>query len=82
MRVYVPAAAKRALVVKEDDLLAKADIQANPVKVSRALYTELRTWFDNKCCKMQEIPKASNIMASIYVCKWKLVKKENGEMEG
>eukprot|EP00959_Pyramimonas_sp_CCMP1952_P317214 6639197-Pyramimonas_sp.AAC.1 len=32
MRVYVTAAAKRAVVVKEDDLLAKADIQANPDK--------------------------------------------------
>ena len=38
VRVYVTAAAKRAVVVKEDDLLTKADIQANPVKVSQALY--------------------------------------------
>eukprot|EP00959_Pyramimonas_sp_CCMP1952_P092095 1927526-Pyramimonas_sp.AAC.1 len=30
VRVYVTAAAKRAAVVKEDDLIAKADIQANP----------------------------------------------------
>eukprot|EP00959_Pyramimonas_sp_CCMP1952_P073035 1525857-Pyramimonas_sp.AAC.1 len=47
MRVNVAAAAKRAAVVKEDDLLAKADSQANPDKVSKALYTELQTWFDN-----------------------------------
>eukprot|EP00959_Pyramimonas_sp_CCMP1952_P104089 2175711-Pyramimonas_sp.AAC.1 len=32
MRVYLAAAAKRAVVVKEDDLLAKADVQTNPVK--------------------------------------------------
>eukprot|EP00959_Pyramimonas_sp_CCMP1952_P119841 2505684-Pyramimonas_sp.AAC.1 len=31
VRVCVTAAATRAAVVKEDDLLAKADIQANPV---------------------------------------------------
>eukprot|EP00959_Pyramimonas_sp_CCMP1952_P217621 4551600-Pyramimonas_sp.AAC.1 len=43
MRVYVIAAAKRAVVVQGDDLLAKADIQANPDKVSKALYTELET---------------------------------------
>ena len=55
MRVYVSATAKRAVVVKEDDLLTKADIQANPVKVSKALYTELKTWFDNKCFNMQDI---------------------------
>eukprot|EP00959_Pyramimonas_sp_CCMP1952_P296047 6192677-Pyramimonas_sp.AAC.1 len=32
MRVYGTAAAKRAVVVKEDDLLANADVQANPEK--------------------------------------------------
>eukprot|EP00959_Pyramimonas_sp_CCMP1952_P052596 1099581-Pyramimonas_sp.AAC.1 len=36
MRVYVTAAAKGAAVAKEDDLLAKADIFANPEKESRA----------------------------------------------
>eukprot|EP00959_Pyramimonas_sp_CCMP1952_P146190 3060976-Pyramimonas_sp.AAC.1 len=42
MRVYVAAPAKRAVVVK-GDLLAKAVIQANSEKVSKALYTELKT---------------------------------------
>eukprot|EP00959_Pyramimonas_sp_CCMP1952_P047595 993559-Pyramimonas_sp.AAC.1 len=42
MRVYFTAAARRAAVVKEDDL-AKADIQAYPGRVSKALYTELKT---------------------------------------
>eukprot|EP00959_Pyramimonas_sp_CCMP1952_P087538 1831563-Pyramimonas_sp.AAC.1 len=37
MRVYATAAAKRAAVVKEDDLLTKADLQANPVNASTAL---------------------------------------------
>eukprot|EP00959_Pyramimonas_sp_CCMP1952_P453346 9468085-Pyramimonas_sp.AAC.2 len=43
MRVYMAAATKRAAVVKEDDLLAKADTQANPEKVSKTPYTELKT---------------------------------------
>eukprot|EP00959_Pyramimonas_sp_CCMP1952_P283803 5932468-Pyramimonas_sp.AAC.2 len=30
---------------------------------------------------MQEIAKASNIMTSRYVCTWKFVKNEKGEME-
>eukprot|EP00959_Pyramimonas_sp_CCMP1952_P160101 3348433-Pyramimonas_sp.AAC.1 len=30
---------------------SKADIQANPEKVSKARYTALKTWFDNKCFK-------------------------------
>eukprot|EP00959_Pyramimonas_sp_CCMP1952_P043418 908058-Pyramimonas_sp.AAC.2 len=48
MRVYATAAAKRAAVVMGDDLLTMPDVQANPVKVSKALYTELKTWFSNK----------------------------------
>eukprot|EP00959_Pyramimonas_sp_CCMP1952_P325429 6811354-Pyramimonas_sp.AAC.1 len=42
MRVYVASAAKRAVVVKEDDLLTKADVAAHPKEVSEALYTELK----------------------------------------
>eukprot|EP00959_Pyramimonas_sp_CCMP1952_P219055 4579926-Pyramimonas_sp.AAC.1 len=75
VRVYVAAAAKRAAVVKEDGLLAKADIQANPEKISKALTTEPKTWFDNACFKMQEIAKASNIMTSRYVYTLNFVKK-------
>eukprot|EP00959_Pyramimonas_sp_CCMP1952_P015430 326863-Pyramimonas_sp.AAC.1 len=59
MRVYVTAAAKRAAAVKEDDLLAKADILANPENFSKAL----KTWLGNKWFKMQEVSKASSIMA-------------------
>eukprot|EP00959_Pyramimonas_sp_CCMP1952_P167737 3505578-Pyramimonas_sp.AAC.1 len=81
MRVYVTAAAKRAAVVQEDDLLAKADVQANPDEVSNALYSDLKTWFDNKCFKMQDVAKSSNLMTSRCVCKLKLVKNEKGQME-
>eukprot|EP00959_Pyramimonas_sp_CCMP1952_P303545 6352173-Pyramimonas_sp.AAC.1 len=81
MRVYVTAAAKRAVVVKEDDLLAKSDVQANPEKILKALFTELKTRFDNKCYQMQEVAKASNITVSRYVYKSKFVKDEMGEME-
>eukprot|EP00959_Pyramimonas_sp_CCMP1952_P283802 5932468-Pyramimonas_sp.AAC.1 len=35
MRVYVTAAAKRAAVVKEDDLFAKADIRQIPIEYRR-----------------------------------------------
>eukprot|EP00959_Pyramimonas_sp_CCMP1952_P472653 9500392-Pyramimonas_sp.AAC.1 len=47
MGVCAAAAAKRAVVVKEDDLLAKAGVQANPDKAPKALCTELKTWLDN-----------------------------------
>eukprot|EP00959_Pyramimonas_sp_CCMP1952_P015225 322371-Pyramimonas_sp.AAC.1 len=81
MQVYATAAAKRAVVVKEDDLLTQADIQANPETVSKVLYTELRTRFDNKCFNMQYIAKASNIMISRCARTWKFVKNEKGELE-
>eukprot|EP00959_Pyramimonas_sp_CCMP1952_P108795 2274921-Pyramimonas_sp.AAC.1 len=71
MRVYVTAAAKRAAVVKEDDLLAKTDIQANPDTISKTSTLNSR----------HVIAKASNIMTSRYVCKWKFVKNEKGEMK-
>ena len=81
MRVYVSAASKRAVIVKEDDLLTKAEIQMNPQKISKALYTELKIWFDHKCFKLQELKYASNVMTSRYVYKWKFVKNDKGEME-
>eukprot|EP00959_Pyramimonas_sp_CCMP1952_P354813 7432108-Pyramimonas_sp.AAC.1 len=80
MRVYVTAAAKRAVVVQED-LFARADVQANPEKVSKALCTELKAYFVKKCFRMRGISKVSNIVTSRYVHAWKFVKNEKGEME-
>eukprot|EP00959_Pyramimonas_sp_CCMP1952_P204108 4268685-Pyramimonas_sp.AAC.1 len=74
MRVYVSSAAKRAVVVKEDDLLTKSDIAAHPKEVSEALYTELKIWVDNRRFEMHDLSKASNIMTSRYIYKWKFVK--------
>eukprot|EP00959_Pyramimonas_sp_CCMP1952_P430792 9021957-Pyramimonas_sp.AAC.1 len=74
MRVYAPSAAKRAVVVKEDDLLTKTDIAAHPEEVSEALCTELKIWLDNRCFEMYDLSKVSNIMTSRYVYKWKFVK--------
>eukprot|EP00959_Pyramimonas_sp_CCMP1952_P101410 2121387-Pyramimonas_sp.AAC.1 len=74
MRVYVSSAAKRAMVVKEDDLLTKADIAAHPKEVSEALYTELKIWLDNRGFEMYDLSKASNIMTSRCVSTWKFVK--------
>eukprot|EP00959_Pyramimonas_sp_CCMP1952_P422703 8854860-Pyramimonas_sp.AAC.1 len=48
MRVHVSSAAKRAAVVKEDDL-TKADIAAQPKEASEALHTELKIWLGNRC---------------------------------
>eukprot|EP00959_Pyramimonas_sp_CCMP1952_P062532 1307626-Pyramimonas_sp.AAC.1 len=74
MRLYVSSAAKRAVVVKEDGLLTKADIAAHPKEVSEALCTEFKIWLDNRCLEMYDLSQASNIMTSRYVYEWKFVK--------
>eukprot|EP00959_Pyramimonas_sp_CCMP1952_P080958 1691180-Pyramimonas_sp.AAC.1 len=74
MRVYVSSAAKRVVVVEEDDLLTKADIAAHPKEVSETLCTELKIRLDIRCFEMYDPSKASNIMTFRYVYKWKFVK--------
>ena len=66
MQVYMTAAARRAAVVKVGDLLTKADIQANPVKVSKVPCTEFKTRFDKQCFNIEDISQASNVMTSRY----------------
>ena len=48
LRVYVTAAAKRAVVVKEEDLLTKLDMASRATEVAVATATELKTWIRNK----------------------------------
>eukprot|EP00959_Pyramimonas_sp_CCMP1952_P171838 3590525-Pyramimonas_sp.AAC.1 len=54
--------------------LLNVPIAAHPKEVSEALYTELKIWLDNRCFEMYDLSKASNIMSSRYVYKWKFVK--------
>ena len=78
MRVYVSADTKRAVVVKEDDLLSRKEIQYRAAEVAEATIDELRVWLDNKCFKKCLIKDAQNIMTSRYVAKWKWVKQKDG----
>ena len=48
MRVYISAAAKRAVVVKEDDLLSKQDFVKHAKEVEKATVAEISTWLDNR----------------------------------
>ena len=78
LRVYVTAAAKRAVVVKEDDLLTKKDIADNPIQVAQAMTAELKIWTDNHCFEKQLLSQATNVMTSRYVYKWKFITDANG----
>ncbi len=81
VRVYASEKAKRAVVIKEDDLLTKKDIQENATEVSSATVTELKTWIDNKCFKKCSLKDARNVMTSRYVVKWKFAKQPDGSMK-
>ena len=74
LRVYISAAAKRAVVVKEDDLLTKNDLLQHQRDVAAATIAELKIWISNKCFDIQDLSKAKNVMTSRYVAKWKFVK--------
>jgi len=74
MRVYISANVKRAVVVKEDDLLSKSEMWTHAGDVSKATVTELKTWIANTCFKKCLLKDAQNVMTSRYVAKWKWVK--------
>ena len=80
MRVYITADTKRAVVVKEDDLLSKKDFAGHLSEVSTATISELRIWLDNSCFKTCLLKNARNVMTSRYVAKWKKTKDKDGKI--
>ena len=78
LRVYISANIKRAVVIKDDDLLTKKEIEANAAEVATATVQELKIWLDNKCFEKCLYKNAQNIMTSRYVVKWKWVQQPDG----
>ena len=78
LRVYHSVAAKRAVVVKDDDLLTKKELALHAAEVAKAILQELTTWFDNDCFLKALLKNAKNIMTSRYVSKWKWIKLPDG----
>ena len=76
--MYVTNENKRAVVVKEDDILTKKEILASSKLVAEATLQEILVWIRNGCFKCVELRHAKNIMTSRYVCKWKWVKASDG----
>ena len=75
-------AAKRAVVIKEDDLLTKKELLHHSAAVAEATSKELTIWMENDCFEMCDYAKAENIMTSRYVAKWKFVKNpKTGNMD-
>ena len=79
LRVYISENTKRAVVVKEDDLLSKKELQAHAKEVAEATVTELKTWLTNKCFQKCLLKNARNVMTSRYVAKWKWIQGKDGK---
>ena len=78
MRVYITQNTKRAVVVKEDDLLSKQELLTHAKDVSVATIAELNIWINNVCFKKRLLKGAQNVMTSRYVAKWKWIKSATG----
>ena len=79
MRVYISADQKRTVVVKEDDLLSKKELEQNAKEVADATISEIKTWIGYKCFKKCFLKDARNVMTSRYVAKWKWVLQPDGK---
>jgi hypothetical protein len=79
LRVYISAEIKRAVVVKEDDLMSKKELLQHAKEVSNATVSELKTWLINTCFKKLHLKNARNVMTSRYVAKWKWIKDASGK---
>ena len=51
LRVYVTNAAKRVVVVKDDDIMTRKEIWDNQREVAKATFLEFKTSMVNKCFK-------------------------------
>ena len=78
LRIYVSQNIKRAVVVKEDNILNKKELEQNAAAVAEATVDELTTWLNNKCFEKCLRKNAQNLMTSRYVAKWKSVYQKDG----
>ena len=85
LRVYHSVAAKKAVVIKDDDILTKKELAFHAAEVAKATLQELQIWLDNDCFRKAFLKssdgKPKNIMTSRYVSKWKWVKQPDGSMK-
>ncbi len=62
MRIYISANAKRAVVIKEDDLLTKKELLAHSKAVADATIEEIKIRLNNYCFRKCLLKDAQNIM--------------------
>ena len=49
LSVYVAHSIERVVIIKEDDILTKKELEARSVEAAKATMTELTTWLSNNC---------------------------------
>ena len=69
LRVYVTQAAKRAVVVKDDDILTRQELKDHAAEVSKATVAEIKIWLQNNCFRKCLLKGAQNTTTSRYVAK-------------
>ena len=73
---------KKVVIEKDNDLLARDEIQKHIDDVMAAVYDELKTWIDHDCFRRHPRRNATNILDVKWVLKWKWIqrKSSNGEL--
>lgn len=77
LRVY--AEVKRAVVVREDDLLTPEEMQQHGSLVQAGIREELLSWVKHECFTRKPRRLARNILDVRWVAKWKFVKAESAD---
>lgn len=74
--MYV-AGPKKAVVVRDTDLLAPEEMRSCAKEVTAAMKEELQIWVDHSCCTRRPRKGARNVLDSRWVARWKWVKRKD-----
>eukprot|EP00973_Karenia_brevis_P029748 4104811-Karenia_brevis.AAC.1 len=69
---------KRFVVVKDDDILTKQDLQRNAAEVAEATVADLKVLLSSTCFIKCLLKDAHNVMTSRYVATWKWIVNDKG----
>lgn len=78
LRSYLAGNCRTSVVERDDDLLAKEDMNKYPKDVASATLEELQTWIDHDCFRRKPRRGAPNILDARWVAKWKFRKAKDG----
>ena len=71
LRIYHAEGVKRAVIVKDDDILTKEEEKLHAKELEAAQLKELETWAKFKCFSRKQRRNARNVIDCRWVNKWK-----------